>query len=183
MKGLRVLASLLVLLILISISNAADINNIFDAYKNKDIKLCFKQISINGMTGQKIEKNGILFIKAKKEMVFDYGNEKVLIDNFKAVDVKKETKTVYKLTGFNKVLFLMFLGKKELSELFEIENTDNKTFKLLPKYDSNIESVYVEFLKDKVRNIKITDIYANKTIYYFYALPCKRASQRDKTTN
>ncbi|WP_155825409.1 hypothetical protein [Hippea alviniae] len=183
MKGLRVLASLLALLTLISISNAADINNIFNAYKNRDVKLCFKQVSINGMTGQKIEKDGILFIKAKKEMIFDYGNEKILIDNFKAVDVKGKTETVYKLTGFNKVLFLMFLGKKELSDLFNIKESDNGTFELLPKYESSIDNVIVRFFKDSVKEIKITDIYANKTIYYFHALPCKRTSQRDKAAN
>ncbi len=150
-----------------------DINNIFNAYKHKNIELCFKQVSINGMTGQSIERCGVMKIIARKMMKFNYIDEKIIIDNFKAIDIKGNKKYAYKLSGFNKVLFNMFLGKKDIKELFYKIKINNSTYKLVPKYQSNISSVYVHFLKDRVKKIKIVDIYANKTIYTFYDFPCK----------
>ena len=171
------IVSLSLLVLLTANAFGFDINNIFNAYKHKDIELCFDQTSINGMTGQSIERHGVMKIIAQKMMEFDYPNENVVIDNFKAIDIKGNKKYVYKLSGFNKVLFNMFLGKKDIKELFYERKIDNSTYQLAPKYQSDISSVYVHFIKNRVKKIKIVDIYANKTVYTFHDLPCKRAQR------
>ncbi len=171
------IASLSLLVLLTADALGFDINDIFNVYKHKNIELCFEQVSINGMTGQSIERHGVMKIIAQKRMEFDYPDERVIIDNFKAIDVKGNKKYVYKLSGFNRVLFNMFLGKKDIKELFYERKIDNSTYQLAPKYQSNISSVYVNFLKDRVKKIKIVDIYANKTIYTFHDLPCERAQR------
>ena len=162
--------------VLLTVSSFAfDINDIFNTYRHKNIKLCFTQVSINGMTGQSIEKKGVMTILASKRMEFDYPNEKVVIDNFKAIDEKNGKKYIYKLSGFNRVLFNMFLGRENIKELFNERRVDNSTYQLIPRYQSNISSVFVYLSKNRVKKIKIVDIYANRTIYTFYDFPCKRA--------
>ena len=174
----RILIASLSLLVLLTVDALGfDINDIFNVYKHKNIELCFNQVSINGMTGQSIERRGIMKIIAQKKMEFDYPDERVIIDNFKAIDVKGNKKYVYKLSGFNRVLFNMFLGKKDIKELFFERRVDNLTYQLAPKYQSNISSVYVFVSNDRVKKIKIVDIYANKTIYTFNDFPCKRTQR------
>ncbi len=158
-------------------SFAFDINDIFNVYRHKSIKLCFTQLSINGMTGQSIERKAIMTIVANRRMEFEYPDEKIVINNFQAVDVKNGKRRVYKLSGFNRVLFDMFLGRKNIKELFDERRVDNSTYQLLPKYESNIASVYVYISNDRVKKIKIVDIYANRTVYTFYDFPCKRAQR------
>ncbi|AEA34141.1 outer-membrane lipoprotein carrier protein LolA [Hippea maritima] len=175
MKVLRALAVLLVLPILSSICFADGLKQIFDVYKHKSIHLCFSQKSINGMSGQTIEKSGTLKIVANKKLIFSYKNEKLVIDDFKAVDYKDNETQVYKLTGFDKVLFLMFVGKKDLDELFKIKDVDNNTYRLFPKYQSSIDCVSVKLDNDTVKELQISDIYANKTIYTFNASNSCRA--------
>ncbi|WP_025270254.1 outer-membrane lipoprotein carrier protein LolA [Hippea sp. KM1] len=175
MRALRVSIALLVLLILNSVCVAGGLRQIFDVYKHKDIELCFEQKSINGMSGQTIEKKGRLKIVANEKLMFSYKNERLVIDNFKAIDYRDNKTQVYKLSGFEKVLFLMFIGKKDLNELFRTEELDNNTYRLYPKYQSNIDSVVVRLDNGTVRELTISDIYANRTIYTFYAPDSCRA--------
>ncbi len=177
MKILIALVSLLVLLI--PNSFAVNINNIFNTYKNRDVKLCFRQISINGMTGQTIERQGLMLIKAKKTMEFRYPDETVFINNFQVIDKRDNKTNVYKLQGFNRALFYMFLGKEDLHDLFAIRQLDNSTYQMSPRYQSNIASIFVYFEGNRVKEIKVVDIYANKTEYFFYDPPCKRTQKGD----
>lgn len=174
-KVLVIFLSLLVLLIAKAFS--FDLNNIFNAYKNKSIKMCFTQLSINGMTGQSIKRVGVMTIEAQRMMEFYYPHEKIIIDNFKVTDIRGNKEYIYRLKGFNRVLFFMFLGKKNINELFSERKVDNSTYQLAPKYQSNIASIFVYFHKNRVKKLKIVDIYANKTIYTFYDFPCKRAQR------
>ncbi len=170
--------SLLVILSVLLIANSAfsqddTVKHIFDIYDNKTVKLDFEQTSINAMSGQKIEKKGTLTIKPKKEMIFDYENEDIRINNFEVIDYRDNKKYIYRLEGFNKVLFLLFLGQKDIEELFSISrNGDEYVFK--PKYDSNIDRVYALFGKDRIKKLIITDIYSNQTIYRFSTKYIKR---------
>ncbi len=174
-KVFRILLALLIACNFASFSAASDnLEHIFKLYSNKTSTLCFKQTSINGMSGQKIIRDGKLTINAKKNMVFDYKNEKVIINDFEAIDYVHSKKYIYKLSGFNRVLFLLFLGKEDVNRLFSIR-FKGKEYVLTPKYKSNIDKVYAYFKNDsQIDNMTISDIYSNKTIYQFYAPPCKR---------
>ena len=176
---MRILSLFLILsALLIAQVKACELENIFKLYSNKDTALCFKQTVINSMSGQSIVKNGRLTIKDKKYMVFDYKNERVVIDNFEAVDYLNGKKTIYKLNGFNKILYLMFLGKKKFNELFFVKKKKN-LYILEPKYQSNVDSVELAFCKNSIDNLTIIDIYSNKTIYNFNDSYCKRTSKGD----
>ncbi|WP_035588725.1 LolA family protein [Hippea jasoniae] len=176
MKELRIFLSLLVLLIAVN-SYSFDLNGFFNSYRNKDVSLCFKQISINAMTGQSIEKSGKMYIKSKEYIKFSYPNETIVIDNFKVIDKKDNQTQVYKLTGFNKVLFLMFVGKKDLNELFYVKRLKKDNYLLKPKYQSNIDSIRFS-LDNSTKRLDITDIYSNQTRYIFYAA-CSSTQKRD----
>jgi len=172
----KVWIAFLSLWVLLTVSSfASDINDIFNTYRHKSLKLCFTQISVNGMTGQSIEREGVMTILANKRMEFDYPGERIVIDNFEVVDEKNGKKYTYRLSGFNRVLFNMFLGRENIKELFNERRVDNSTYQLIPKYQSNIASVFVVLSKYGVKKVKIVDIYANRTIYTFYDFPCKRA--------
>ncbi len=178
MKILRVLVILSVLLITLDSYAANRITHFFKLYSNKTTVLDFKQTSINAMSGQKIERTGILTIKAKKSMIFDYKNERVIINDFEAVDYRDSKKYTYKLTGFNKVLFLLFLGKEDINSLFDIKKMQSG-YELTPKYKSNINKVYTYFKDGQIEKLIIVDIYSNRTIYEFYAADCKRTQSGD----
>ncbi len=179
-KALSLLAILSVLLITkpIFAQDIATIKHIFKLYDNKTTELDFTQISINAMSGQKIIKNGKLTIKPKREMVFDYKNEEIIVNDFEVVDFKGDKKYVYKLEGFNKILFLLFLGQKDIDELFNITK-NGKEFTFTPKYQSNIDRVYAVFDKEQIKELTIVDIYSNQTIYKFYDSSCSRTQKGD----
>jgi len=172
-KILKILAVLSVLLITLDSYAANRITRFFKLYSNKTTVLSFKQTSINAMSGQKITRKGTLTIKAKKSMVFDYKNERVIINDFEAVDYRDSKKYTYKLTGFNKVLFLLFLGREDINSLFDIKKMQEE-YLLIPKYKSNINKVYAYFKKGQIDKLIIVDIYSNRTIYEFHAADCKR---------
>ncbi len=177
-RGLALLVSLLVVLIATEniYAKGDTLSHIFKLYSSKPLKLEFTQISINSMSGQRIVRHGVLVVKPKEEMVFDYPDERIIIDNFKVVDYKNGNKTVYKLSGFNKVLFLLFVGKKSIDELFNIERQKGG-YLLKPKYKSNIDSVFLIFNKHKEpRSLTIVDIYSNRIIYTFHDSTGKPAS-------
>lgn len=180
MKKILVLLTILSVLLIGSVSFAKEskIKHIFRVYDNKTILFDFNQVSINAMSGQKITKKGTLKIVSKKYMVFDYGNERVVINNFEVVDYANSKKSIYRLSGFNKVLFLLFLGKKDIEELFKIDK-ENGEYALTPRYKSNIERVYASFKSDTIDNLTIVDIYSNRTIYQFYDSSCKRTQKRN----
>lgn len=173
MKTLRALVILSALLIAFNSYAASQITHFFKLYSNKTTVFNFKQTSVNAMSGQKIERTGTLTIKAKKSMVFDYKNERVIINDFEAVDYRDSKKYTYKLTGFNKVLFLLFLGKEDINSLFDIKKIEGG-YALTPKYKSNINKVYTYFKNGQIEKLTIIDIYSNRTIYEFYAADRKR---------
>ncbi len=176
----RILTLLAILSVLLTYNAFAQdvitIKHIFKLYDNKTTILSFVQTSINAMSGQKIVKKGILTIKPKREMVFDYENEEIIINNFEVVDYKDSKKYIYKLEGFNKILFLLFLGEKDIDELFNIETKD-KEFVLTTKYKSNIDTVYAKFENEQIKELTIVDIYANQTIYQFYDSHSERTQE------
>jgi hypothetical protein len=179
----KILSLLAILSVLLTANSlyAQDINHIkhiFRVYDNKDTKLDFTQTSINAMSGQKIIKNGILTIKPKREMVFDYPDEEIVINDFEVIDYKGSKKYIYKLDGFNKTLFLLFLGKKDVDELFDIKEV-NSEFVFSPKYQSNIDRVYAIFDNEQIKELTIVDIYSNQTIYRFNDTSCKRTQKGD----
>ncbi len=160
--------SLLVALTAIDLYAAeSGLNSIFRFYSNKPLQLEFRQISINSMSGQRIVKTGRLTIKPHEEMIFDYPDERIIINNFKVVDYKGGAKSVYKLTGFNKVLFLLFIGKEKIDDLFVVKRVGSG-YVLRPKYKSNIDVVKLNFDKDnRLKGLTIVDIYSNRIIYKF----------------
>ena len=165
-KALVILAISLVLAV-----NSVSAYNIKDfgvtLKKDKDTVTCFKQESLNAMSGQKIVKNGVLSIKYQKQMIFNYADEKIKIDDFSVIDYTKNKKQIYKLSGFNKILYQLFIGKRNIDDLFNVNKKDG-IFILTPKYQSNIDSVYLTIKDSKLYQLKIVDIYANKTIYTFF---------------
>lgn len=164
----KVLVILAILLVLVA--NSVSAYNIKDfgviLKKDKNTVTCFKQESLNAMSGQKIIKNGVLSIKYQRQMIFNYGNEKIVINDFSVIDYTKKKKQVYKLSGFNRILYQLFIGKKDIGDLFKVDKKDG-SFILTPKYQSNIDSVYLTMKNNKLYRLKIVDIYANKTIYTF----------------
>ena len=148
--------------------------------KDRNTVVCFKQESLNAMSGQKIVKNGILYIKYQKQMIFDYTNtnEKVKINNFNVIDYIGNKKQIYKLSGFNKILYQLFIGKKDIDELFKVDRK-NRLFILTPKYQSNIDSIYLTIKNNKLHKLTIVDIYANKTIYTFNDSNCSPPQKRN----
>lgn len=148
--------------------------------KDRNTIACFKQESLNAMSGQKIAKNGILYIKYQKQMVFDYtdADEKVKINDFNVIDYIGNKKQIYKLSGFNKILYQLFIGKKDIDELFKV-NRKNRLFILTPKYQSNIDSIYLTTKNNKLHQLTIVDIYANKTIYTFNDSDCRSPQKRN----
>ncbi len=174
MKNLKVLTILLVLLIPLSSFGSSELTHIFKLYSNKNTVLNFKQISFNAMSGSKIVKAGKLTIETKKSMIFDYKNERVIVNDFEAVDYSNGKKYVYKLSGFNKVLFLLFLGRERIENLFKVRKKNGK-YILVPKYKSNIDKIYVGLgTNGQIDSLTIVDIYSNRTIYKFYAVDSKR---------
>ncbi len=174
--------SVILLALLITLNSFASegIDNIFKLYADKTTALNFEQTSVNAMSGQRITRYGKLTIKAKQSMVFDYKNERVIINDFEAVDYRNGQKTVYKLSGFNKILFLLFLGKEDINGLFDVKKESENKYILTPKYKSSIAEVDVCFdKKGKIKKLTIIDIYSNKTIYKFYAVDSKRTQSGD----
>ncbi len=178
MRALRLLAILSALLITSNTLANNQITHFFRLYESRSTVFKFTQTSINAMSGQKLIRNGKLTIEAKKSMIFDYKNERVIINDFEVVDYRNSEKHVYKLTGFNKVLFLLFLGKEDVNTLFEIEKEKNE-YILIPKYQSNIKKVYACFKNGQIDKLTIVDIYSNRTIYKFYAVNSKRTQSGD----
>ncbi len=163
----------LVLLIAEVVCSASSIDHFFHFYNNRPLKLKFTQISVNGMSGQRISRSGILIVKPKQELVFDYPKERVIINDFEVVDYKNGSRYVYKLTGFNRVLFHLFLGQKKITDLFRVKKTGNNTFVLLPRYKSSIDRIYVRFDKNRIVGLTIIDIYSNRIIYAFHDTAAK----------
>ncbi len=178
MKKILALSAILLVLLTGSVSFAKEskLKHIFRIYDNKTTVFDFVQTSINAMSGQKITKRGRLKIVPKEYMTFDYKNERVIINNFEVVDYSNSKESIYKLESFNKVLFLLFLGKKDIGELFKIDKNGDG-YVLIPKYKSNIEKVYAFFKSNTIDNLTIVDIYSNRTIYQFYDSSCKRTQK------
>lgn len=163
MKRLMMLISLLVLLT----------TNVF-AYTLKDFGISlkdyqvlpFKQTAINAMTKQKIERNGTLTIKKGQYMVFAYNDETVKLKNAKVYDTVNNTTKVYPLEGFNQVLYSLFLGKTNINSIFNIKKISDY-FVLTPKGKTNIAQVELYLNNQKLKEIKIIDIYGNIIIFDF----------------
>lgn len=163
MKKLMMLISLLVLLT----------TSVF-AYTLKDLGISlkdyqvlpFKQIAINAMTKQKIERNGVLTIKKGQYMIFAYNDETVKLKNAKVYDIINNSTKIYPLEGFNQVLYSLFLGKTDINSIFSIKKV-NDYFVLTPKEKTNIASVELYPNNQKLKEIKIIDIYGNIIIFDF----------------
>ncbi len=144
------------------------------AYTLKDLgisvkdyqKIAFKQTAINAMTKQKIERNGILTIKKAQYMIFTYKDETVKLQNGKIYDTINNQTKIYPLEGFNQVLYNLFLGKENINAIFNITKT-NDYFVLVPKQKTNIAVVNLYLDNQKLKEIKITDIYGNIVIFDF----------------
>ncbi len=144
------------------------------AYTLKDLgisvrdfqKIPFKQTAINAMTKQKIERNGILTVKKAQYMIFSYKGETVKLQNGKIYDTIDNNTKIYPLEGFNQVLYNLFLGKENINAIFNITKT-NDSFTLVPTQKTNIALVNVYLDNQKLKEIKITDIYGNIVIFDF----------------
>ncbi|HEX13976.1 MAG TPA: hypothetical protein ENO40_05790 [Desulfurella acetivorans] len=163
MKKLMMLASLLVLLT--TSAFAYTLKDLGISLKNYQV-LPFKQIAINAMTKQKIERNGILTIKKGQYMVFTYKDETVKLKDAKVYDTIDNSTKVYPLEGFNQVLYNLFLGKENINSIFDIKKT-NGSFLLTPQQKTNIAQVELSSTNQKLKKIKITDVYGNIIIFDF----------------
>ncbi len=134
----------------------------------KRISVCFLQVSHNAMSGQTIRRRGRLVIVRGKSMEFFYSNEqKVLITNFQVEFYQHGEESVYKLQGFNRILYQLFIGKEDVNRLFHIEEKGNSDFILIPLYKSQIQTVELHLEHGKLHSINITDIYSNVVSYTF----------------
>jgi outer membrane lipoprotein-sorting protein len=164
MKKLMMLISLLVFLT--TSAFAYTLKDLGVSVKNYQV-LPFKQIAINAMSKQKIERSGTLTIKKAQYMIFKYNNGETLkLQNSKAYDTIGNNTKVYPLEGFNQVLYSLFLGKTDINSIFNIKKA-NDYFVLTPKEKTNIASVEIYPNNQKLKEIKITDIYGNIIIFDF----------------
>ncbi|OSS42750.1 hypothetical protein DESAMIL20_370 [Desulfurella amilsii] len=163
MKKLMMLISLLVLLTTSAFGyTLKDLGISVNNYQF----LHFKQIAINAMTKQKIERSGTLTIKKGQYMVFAYNNETIKLKDSKAYDTIGNSTKIYPLEGFNQVLYNLFLGKTNINSIFNIKKV-NDYFLLTPKGKTNIAQVELYPNNQKLKEIKITDIYGNIIIFDF----------------
>mgnify|MGYP001626198798 FL=1 len=99
-------------------------------------------------------------------MIFTYKNETVKLKDAKVYDTIDNITKVYPLEGFNQVLYNLFLGKENINSIFDIKKT-NSNFLLTPKQKTNIARVDLSLDNQKLKEIKITDIYGNIIIFNF----------------
>lgn len=163
MKKLMMLIGLLALLT--TNAFAYTLKDLGISIKNYE-QMPFKQTALNAMTKQKIERKGVLTIKKGQYMIFAYKGEIVKLKDAKVYDTVDNNTKVYPLEGFNEVLYNLFLGKENINSVFDIKSS-NGNFILAPKQKSNIDRVELYLQNQKLKEIRITDIYGNIITFDF----------------